>query len=360
MKLSHYPRGIGIDHLDTPCYVASMSGAPHPYKIVGQFLNGFLRVETLSAAFELGIIDALAGGPASETDALATALSLDPLHLQILLDILTHDGVLEKGPEGVTLSESLRAALAYRDLLEVRMEFARRARRAMFDNYALSVRDPFRYQGRLHEFKFHPMPDYSPSVRAATEVWVRFISTFTRYAAPRLLERHDFSGYRHLLDIGGNNGELAIQMCRRHPNLRVTIFDIPVVCDLGIETVASAGFGDRISFVKGDAKLDPLPGNVDAAVFSTVLTDHTAENVDLFLAKAYRAVKPGADLVIWEPCMPDLVRDGFAEADMDLFPFISTWGPPDRYEEAVRRAGFRDIRIGADDEIRFLYTTAKR
>jgi hypothetical protein len=90
------------------------------------------------------------------------------------------------------------------------------------------------------------------------------------------------------------------------------------------------------------------------------LTDHTPENVDLFLGKAYEALAPGTDLVIWEPAQIDLVRDGYHEWELDLFPFISTWGPPTRYEDAVRRAGFRDIRSEQVEEIRFLYTTAKR
>ena len=337
-----------------------MSASPHPYKVVGPFLDGFLRVEALAAAFELGIIRTLEPGPAATTAALAEQLSLDPFHLQILLDILTHDGVLQKGPDGVSLTEGFRAALNYRDLLEVRLEFGRRHRRTVMDNYAASIRDPYRNQGRLHQFKFHPMADYTPAIRAETEVWVRFISTFTRYAAPTMIERHGFSRYRHVLDIGGNNGELAVQLCRAHPDLRVTVFDIPVVCAIGTERVAKEGLADRITFIKGDAKNDALPRGADVAVFSTVLTDHTSENVDLFLGKTYEALEPGADLVIWEPAEIDLVRDGYREWEMDLFPFISTWGPPTRYEDAVRRAGFSDIRSDKVEEIRFLYTTAKR
>lgn len=332
----------------------------HPFQVVAPFLDGYLRAEALAAAFELGVIGTLEATEEATTAALAGRLSVNEFHLQILLDILTHDGVLKKGLGGFSLSESFRAALAYRDLLQVRMEFGRRHRRTVADNYAASIRSPFEHQGRLHAFKFHPMPDYSPQIRAETEVWVRFISTFTRYAAPPLLARHDFSARRHVLDIGGNNGEVALQLCRSYPDLRVTIFDIPVVCDIGTERVAAEGFSDRITFIKGDAKIDPLPEGADVAIFSTVLTDHTPENVDLFLSKTYRALAPGADLVVWEPAVIDLEHDGFRESDMDLFPFVSTWGPPDRYVEAIRSAGFHDIRADKVEEIRFLFTTAKR
>src|SRR5690242_12179162 len=100
-----------------------MSAPLHPYKVVAPFLDGFLRTEALAAAFELGVIGTLEPGGAMTTAALATRLSADPFHLQILLDILCHDGVLDKGPDGVSLAKGFRAALAFRDLLEVRMEF---------------------------------------------------------------------------------------------------------------------------------------------------------------------------------------------------------------------------------------------
>ena len=95
----------------------------HPYKVVAPFLDGFLRTEALAAAFELGIIRTLeVDGVGVTTAALATRLSVDPFHLQILLDLLCHDGVLHKGPDGVSLADGFRKALVYRDLLEVRLE----------------------------------------------------------------------------------------------------------------------------------------------------------------------------------------------------------------------------------------------
>src|SRR4051794_2816402 len=129
-----------------------MNDPLHPYKVVAPFLDGFLRTEALAAAFELGIIRALEPDAVAAPAALATRLSVDPFHLQILLDILCHDGVLQKGPDGVSLADGFRAALVFRDLLEVRMEFGRRHRRTVMDNYAASIRDPYRNQGRLHQF----------------------------------------------------------------------------------------------------------------------------------------------------------------------------------------------------------------
>jgi SAM-dependent methyltransferase len=230
----------------------------------------------------------------------------------------------------------------------------------MFEFYARSVQDPFQYQGRLHAFKFDTRRDYPESVRTATREWVRFISTYTRYSGPRLFERHDFSAYGRLLDVGGNNGELAIQACRRHLNLRVTVFDIPVVCDLGAEHVAAAGLSSRIEFVKGDLRADALPAGFDAVVCSSFLHDHGDEAVQQFLGKIHAALKPGGRVIIWETHGFDLRGRGYAESDMDLFPFIASFGPPDRYNAPLERNGFVEVRRTTDEEIGFLHTEAVR
>ncbi|HYD48903.1 MAG TPA: methyltransferase [Terriglobales bacterium] len=331
----------------------------HPYTIVAEFINGFLRTEALAAAFELGVIDTLLTASVASTEELARILESDRLHLQILLDMLAHDGVLVKQPQ-LSLTESFRNALNYRDLLMVRMEFGRTARRLLFDNYALSIKDPYRYQGRLHAFKFYTSPEYTPQERAQTEEWVRFVSTYTRYSAPPLIARHDFSGYRRIMDVGGNNGELAIHICRANPNIHVTIFDIPVVCDIGTDKVAAAGLSDRIAFVKGDARVDEFPGDFDAVVFSTFLHDFEPPSVERYVANAYRSLKSGGEVIIWETYRFDFEHAGFPESAMDLFPFAATLGEPDRYVELLRSVGFRELQAGTDDEIRFLYNTAKR
>jgi len=332
----------------------------HPFNIIGEFLDGFLRAEALSAAFKLGLIDRLAQGAPASIGELAQQLALDVKHTGILSALLVNHGVLRKDVERVFLTDRFRAALAYRDLLEVRLEFGRDVRRAMHDHYAPSVRDPSRHHSQLHSIKFDARHDYPPDVRASTEQWVRFMSTYTRYSAPGLLARHDFSTHPRILDVGGNNGELAIQICRKFPAVAVTVFDIPVVCDIGTDRVRSAHLSDRISFVKGDIRVDMLPGGFDAVVFSSFLHDHGEKDIARFIRKAHDSVKSGGSVIIWETHEFDIERVGFPEYKMDLFAATTMFGPPNRYVAALDRFGFCSIQVGTDDQIGFLYTTAVR
>lgn len=332
----------------------------HPFRIVEEFLDGFLRVEALMAAFQLGVIDALDVTPLYERDLIET-IHVDAKHFALLAGLLVQQNVLRRQGDVLAISDRFRQALEYRDLLEARMDWAHRVRGAMIEFFALSIRDPEKHQHHLVNFyKFDTRPDYPESVAEMTRGWVRHMSTYTKYSAPSLLARNDFSSYRRILDIGGNNGELASQICRAHPGVQITILDIPPVCDLGVENIRSKGLSDRITFVPGDARITPFPEGFDAVIFSSMLHDHDSPAISLFLSKAYKALAPGGDLILWETYAIDFARERFAEHHVELIPFMSYYGPPQRYESELRRLGFDAIRTEQVDEIRFLLTRAQR
>src|SRR5262249_53623999 len=130
--------------------------------------------------------------------------------------------------------------------------------------------------------------------------WMRITSTLTRYEARAGMRLHDFSGYRRVLDIGGNSGEFLLQLCRRHPELTGTVLDLPLVCEVGMEHLLAEPEGSRIGFIKADVRTDPLPSGHDLISFKSMLHDWPAEEADRFLAKAVQALPSGGALLIFE------------------------------------------------------------
>ena len=62
---------------------------------------------------------------------------------------------------------------------------------------------------------------------------MRFTTALTRYESGACIANHDFSPYERMLDVGGNSGEFALRVCQRHSRLRATVYDLPLVCDIG-------------------------------------------------------------------------------------------------------------------------------
>src|SRR5437879_4379190 len=64
---------------------------------------------------------------------------------------------------------------------------------------------------------------------------------FTAFA-----EKFDFSAYRTLCDVGGATGQLSCLVAERHPHLRCTTLDLPVVMPIAERRIAARGLGDRV------------------------------------------------------------------------------------------------------------------
>jgi hypothetical protein len=79
-----------------------------------------------------------------------------------------------------------------------------------------------------------------------------------------LAEKFDFSGYNTVCDAGGATGQLCTILASRHPHLRCTSFDLPVVVPIAERTIATAGLADRVVTASGNFFVDPCPGRMSS------------------------------------------------------------------------------------------------
>ena len=109
----------------------------------------------------------------------------------------------------------------------------------------------------------------------------------------------DLSGIRHLVDAGGGNGENVITLARANPHLRLTVFDAPTVCARARENIDRAGLTDRIGTHPGNFFVDPFPKDIDAILFAHMLTIWSMERNTALLRRAYEALPPGGQVIIF-------------------------------------------------------------
>ena len=104
-----------------------------------------------------------------------------------------------------------------------------------------------------------------------------------------------------LLDVGGGTGAYAIGLCRYHPHLSVTVYELDFVAGWAKEEVREAGFGDRIEVVAGDfIGAAELPSGHDVIMLNSVLHDWDSDTAHDLLAKCYHALSPGGSIVVNE------------------------------------------------------------
>jgi predicted O-methyltransferase YrrM len=123
-----------------------------------------------------------------------------------------------------------------------------------------------------------------------------------------LAEKFDFSKYKTLCDVGGATGQLSIIVANRHPHMRCTSFDLPVVEPIAKRTIEGAGLSERVTAVGGDFFVDPLP-KADVITMGLILHDWDLEGKMRLIKAAYDALPEGGAFIIIENLIDDARRE---------------------------------------------------
>ena len=123
-----------------------------------------------------------------------------------------------------------------------------------------------------------------------------------------LAEKFDFSKYQTLCDVGGATGLLCREVAKRHPNLKCTSFDLPVVEPIARRHIAADGLAARVGTASGDFFKDPLP-RADVITMGMILHDWNLEKKKHLIKAAYDALPPGGAFIAIEALIDDARRE---------------------------------------------------
>src|SRR5256714_2850415 len=123
-----------------------------------------------------------------------------------------------------------------------------------------------------------------------------------------LTEKFDFSKYKTLCDVGGATGQLSIIVANRHPHMRCTSFDLPVVEPIAKRTIEAAGVDGRVTAVGGDFFADPLP-EADVITMGLILHDWNLERKMRLIKSVYEALPEGGAFIVVENLIDDARRE---------------------------------------------------
>ena len=318
------------------------------FLVVDEFLSSFIGTRALKTAFELGLIDRLATRKSGSADALARAIGIDPPGAALLFGLLRANGVIQTGRGTVRFTARFEAALKFRDLLELKMDYAGFAVADFADQLTNMVRDEAQYMRDAAIFRLYDYEKCLTNTRENyfhTRRWMGITSTLTRYEAAAVFAHYDLSRHRNLLDVGGNSGEFSLQCCTENPALHATVFDLPLVCELGLEHTLAHAAGPRVAFQAGDLRTELLPVGHDLISFKSVLHDWPLDDVRRFLKKAVSALEIGGTLMIFERVAFDFGKVPPAFALLPAMLFARSYRHAEDYVSILQTLGLADIQV---------------
>lgn len=251
--------------------------------------GAFCEARVLHTAVELDLFSAVAGG-ATHGQA-ARARGLNPRATELLLNALTaldllikRQGVFEPTPSTRRYllpdsPEYLGGMIAFEaaswDLWGKLTDAVRTGK---------PVRTPDMYQNHPEETRRFIMAMDSLVRARGDDRW--------------LAEHVDFSGVHRLLDVGSGPGTYPIAICRAHPGIAATIFDLPGTLAVTREVLAGEGMEERIELVEGDYRSHPLPAGFDVVFLSNIIHGEDEAACAALVAAAFSALNPGGRLII--------------------------------------------------------------
>jgi SAM-dependent methyltransferase len=315
-----------------------------------ELASGIYAFKALALATELGLFTELADGRSATAADLAERHGLKPRPAELLLTSCTALGLLELDADGT-----------YRDT-PMSEEFLVREKPYYFGDWITLV-DRHEYPAYLeladslrgdHPTTWDPERQeslFTPDDPVVTEHFWHGMHSLSAYTARLLAEALDFGKISRLLDVGGGGAAFDLELCRRWPHLRTTVFDQSFVCDLTRPRVTAAGLEDRIAFAPGDFFTDRLPTGHDAVLLSNILHDWGESDVQQILATCADALPPGGLLLICESFVDDDKKGPPLAALMSLNMLVETWGR--NYTAAEYSAWLRGAGLEPEDVIPF-------
>lgn len=258
----------------------------------------------VKAAFELGLFAAMAPGPQSVA-VLAEQTGSVPQRLERLLIAMAQVGLVERVEAAWQLSamaeQFFTAQDQHRNL--TMLPFVSYMAELIHSYYG-SLADVTR--GKLDFTSQIPHP---PRTREDSQFYETIHRSNIHFVLKFLRDAAQLDGVRTLIDVGGGIGDIAVALCQKHPELRVTLINLPSALELVRENVAEQGLSGRIEPVAVDMYREPYPQG-DAVLFSRILYPMNPQFCAMLLQKAFDALPSGGrvlilDMVISDPHKPN-------------------------------------------------------
>ena len=262
-------------------------------------LAGFAYSQILYATVKLGLIDLLKAEPLT-APAIASRLGWNIDRMERLLKAAASLKLLDVTSTGAYTLGIHGAALAGNPWIAKFITHHHLLYEDLTDPIALLKGDTG--GTKLKGYWGYAGSDSKDAVGMANaEAYTALMAASQEAVAAEILAAYDFGQHRHLIDVGGSNGTFLAAAAARYPQLKMTLFDLPAVAELGRVKLADAGLGSQVGIAGGSFLTDELPQGPDVATLIRIAHDHDDDSVLRVMQNIRRMLPPDGRLILAEP-----------------------------------------------------------
>ena len=270
---------------------------PPAYLRLVELLIGSRVALALRVAAERQVADHLANGPKT-AEALSVDTGLPAGTLGRLLRGLAALGVFEESADGTFSNTDVSAYMrngaspSLREMILVLNDDAVLKGWQQLPAVLESGAPAFAAANGMTFFQ------YIAADPARSQLMGKFMTGIYGPEGPRIAADFPFGRFRSLIDIGGAQGQILVDILQKHPGVKGALFDLPRTADIARQFLATKGFAQCEVFA-GDF-LESVPAGFDAYFVKSVLHDWDDEKSVRILRSCRDAMADGGRVLVTE------------------------------------------------------------
>ncbi|XP_056889389.1 probable bifunctional dTTP/UTP pyrophosphatase/methyltransferase protein isoform X2 [Takifugu flavidus] len=316
-----------------------------------ELMDGFKASKALFTASRLGVFDLLQSRPELDAAQVAQEIKASVKGTQCLLDACVSLGLLRSRESSCQKRVYMNAALAQGFLLSDAphslggyIQHCDQTVWPLFTHLECAVRDGTHQHEKAFGKKANDL--FQDTLYNNQDIKLRFMSamhSIAKVTGRAVATAFDLSRFKTACDLGGCTGALAHELTKAHPEMRVTVFDLPTVVEMS-GRFSPQHSEDRVSFLAGDFFEDELP-KADLYILARILHDWPDEKVHVLLRRIADSCTSGSAVLIAET-MLDGGKPHSALQSLNML--VQTEGMERRerqFADLLCQHGFGDVQV---------------
>lgn len=313
-------------------------------------MMGFFNTKALTAAFDLGLFDAMAGGPARLED-ICSHTEIPETSGKRLLIALHAMGLLQREGDVYSLAPGASPYLVSQSSQWLGW-LGRHIDAFLYPlwaNTAPAIREDRDQRDTVFGDKRSWFDILYQNPSDVTD-FQEFLGIFAKPFIDGMVEGVDFSRYSRFMDIGSGVGSLPVAVAESWPDLEIAICELPKAACYVRDKIASSSFSDRIHVVEGDV----IDGNIPRQEYDLIhlgwmLHDYAPSTQLKILRKIYEALPQGGVFMASETPLDEDESGPLFTALLSINMLVSTDGGVEstaqQYIKRFEEAGFSNVRV---------------
>ena len=280
--------------------------------------SGHAEARILQTAVSLGVFESLETAPHT-ADEVAQSLNLEPQATELLLNGLAALDILENRAHSFLLTEPAKTYLLRNSPQYV-------GGMILFED--LSWQSWARLPETIRTGRpARPANMYQEDARE-TEIFINAMDSLVkaRGDTQALTQALDWQNVRDVLDVGSGPATYPIALCKKFPDMRVTIIDLPGTLKITERYVRDAGMADRMTLIPGDYRRDSIRGLFDVVFLSNIIHGEDYKKNQALISKLADNLKPSGRVIIKDHVLDETRASPAVGAIFSLLMLLTTDG----------------------------------